>query len=560
MHMSHSGLSTNECSQLRVLIVDDSATIREMLRDVLDSEGYQLLVATSGDEALSVVEESRPELVLLCGRLPDMSGLEVLQQIKSRHQGDDISVIMVTSNDEVSDVVTALDAGATDFVSKPFSGPIVRSRVRNALSSCVLLHQLRVAKEAAESATKAKSEFLAHMSHEIRTPMTAVLGFTDVLLERLEDPENLDATRIIKRNGQHLLDLINDILDLSKIEADKLDIHRVDCSAAQIVDDVATLMRGRAESKSLALKVEYQTPIPKTICSDPTRLRQILVNLIGNAIKFTESGQVILRLAYIQQSDGENRLQFEVIDSGIGLTHEEASRLFQPFVQANSSTTRRFGGTGLGLAICLRLTEMLGGKIVVESIPGTGSTFRFSIEVGTENDVAMFDAPPKLQGETAPKAARSEKLDARILLAEDGPDNQRLIAFVLKKAGADVVVAENGKLAYELALGGPDGNTPAFDLILMDIQMPVMDGYEATRKLRQAGYTKPIIALTAHAMSGAREQCVAAGCDDYAAKPIDRQQLIHTINHHLHRAATDDSTHDVAESDLKDAPQSHGDD
>jgi len=534
--------STSDHSRLCVLIVDDSATVREILRDVLEPEGYRLLVAASGNETLEIVEQTQPELVLLCGELPDMSGMDVLHRIKSRQESNDTSVIMVTSHDREADVVAALDAGATDYVAKPFSGPIVRSRVRDALASRMLLRQLQTAKEAAESATKAKSAFLAHMSHEIRTPMTAILGFTDVLLERLEDPENLDAATVIKRNGQHLLELINDILDLSKIEADKLQVERVDCSAARIVDDVATLMQVRAESKNLEVKVEYQTPIPRTIHSDPTRIRQILVNLVGNAIKFTPSGHVILRLAYLQHVNGANLLQFEVIDSGIGLTREEASRLFQPFVQANSSTTRQFGGTGLGLAICRRLTDMLGGSIEVESTPGEGSTFRFSIDAGTDDDVTMFDAPPELRAKTTPKARQKEKLNARILLAEDGPDNQRLISFVLKKAGADVVVVENGKLAYELATGGPDGTTPAFDLILMDMQMPVMDGYEATRKLREAAYHKPIIALTAHAMSGAREECLAAGCDGYAAKPIDRQKLVRTINDHIQRAKADVAT------------------
>lgn len=531
--MSNKSSSNSDHPTQSVLIVDSSATIREMLRDVLEPEGYRLQIATTGAEALRVIEKDQPDLVLLCGQLPDMSGLDVLHHIESKLGCGDISVIMVTSNNTKSDVVAVLDAGATDFVSKPFSGPIVRSRIRNALHSQILLRQVQVAKEIAESATKAKSAFLAHMSHEIRTPMTAILGFNDVLSERLRDPQNVEVTNVIKRNGEHLLELINDILDLSKIEADKLSVERIECSPAQVVDDVATLMQVRVEGKKIELKVEYETPIPKTIYSDPTRLRQILVNLVGNAIKFTSDGQVIIRLSYLQREDGENLIRFKVIDSGIGLTPEEASRLFKPFAQANSSTTRQYGGTGLGLAICLRLTEMLGGKIKVESVKGQGSTFYFSVETGTASNVEMYNAPPQRHATAASKVIPNDKLVARILLAEDGPDNQRLISFVLRKAGAEVVIAENGQVAYDLALGQSPGETDEFDIILMDMQMPVLDGYQATRKLRQAGFKKPIIALTAHAMDGARDQCIEAGCDDYAAKPIDRQGLLQTIRDHL---------------------------
>lgn len=531
--MSRDFLNDSESFRLKVLIVDSSATIREILRDVLEPEGYNLLAATTGAETLRTIDEQRPDLVLLCGQLPDMSGLEVLHQIKPHLGCGELSVIMVTSNDKESDVVTALDAGATDFVSKPFSSGIVRSRIRNALHSQILLRQVQVAKAIAESATKAKSAFLAHMSHEIRTPMTAILGFTDILMERLKNADDLDAINVIKRNGEHLLELINDILDLSKIEADRLTIERIECSPAQVVDDVKMLMAVRAEEKKLDLKVEYKSPIPKKIYSDPTRLRQILVNLVGNAIKFTSVGQVAIRLTYLQRADGVNMLQFEVVDSGIGLTPEESSKLFKPFAQANSSTTRQFGGTGLGLAICLRLTQMLGGKITVDSVKGKGSTFRFSIETGTSDDVELYDTPPKREHVAAQTKGSQEKLDARILLAEDGPDNQRLISFVLKKAGAEVVLAENGKLAYDLAMGKHPEEPEPFDIILMDMQMPVMDGFQATRNLRQAGYEKPIIALTAHAMSGARDQCIEAGCDDYAAKPIDRMGLLQTIRNHL---------------------------
>jgi len=392
--------------------------------------------------------------------------------------------------------------------------------------------ELIKAKEAAEDATRAKSEFLANMSHEIRTPMTAILGFSDVLLGNLQDEGDLFAANTIKRNGQHLLGLINDILDLSKIEAGKLGIKRVACSPARLVADVASLMRVRAEAKNLPLEVDYLGAIPKTIQCDPIRLRQILINLLGNAIKFTETGSVRLLTQMVQSPGNPPCLQFDVIDTGIGITQEQASKLFQPFTQADSSTSKRFGGTGLGLAISKRLAEMMGGDITIRSSLGKGSTFSLTVETGPLDGVEMLENPAEMVAETRkdakPPTTPQIKLDCRILLAEDGPDNQRLISFVLKIAGAEVTVAENGQIACQRAMAARDEMNP-FDIILMDMQMPVVDGYEATRRLRKEGYTGPIIALPANAMAGDDEKCREAGCDDSMSKPIDREQLVAVV-------------------------------
>jgi signal transduction histidine kinase/CheY-like chemotaxis protein len=387
------------------------------------------------------------------------------------------------------------------------------------------------AREAAVVANRAKSEFLANMSHEIRTPMTAILGFTDVLLDELENapPELVRALQTIERNGSYLLGLINDILDLSKIEAGRLEVERVTCSPAQVVADVASLMRVRAEARNLPLEIEYLGAIPQTLHSDPTRLRQILINLVGNAIKFTEVGSVRLVTRLVQSSDSPPRLRFDIIDTGIGMAQAQLANVFQPFTQADSSTSRRFGGTGLGLTISKRLAEMLGGDISVSSSPGRGSTFSLTVETGPLEGVRMLDHPAEAVDESRRRAEVSAlpevKLHGRILLAEDGPDNQRLIAFILKKAGAEVALAENGQVAYDTVLAAQQAGRP-FDAILMDMQMPVMDGYEATRQLRRAGYTGPIIALTACNMVGDREKCLDAGCDDFATKPIDRETLL----------------------------------
>jgi PAS domain S-box-containing protein len=439
----------------------------------------------------------------------------------------------------------------------------------------------------AKAATRSKSEFLANMSHEIRTPMTAILGFAETLLDSsISAEDRLNAIKTIHRNGEHLLSLINDILDLSKIESDRVEIETLRCHPAQLVADVSSLMQIRADAKSIMLQTEFVGPIPESIQTDPTRLRQILINLVGNAIKFTERGGVRLVTRFFSgkespssedrppadeaTADGEAGrnaaapappprgplLQFEIIDTGVGLTPGQTAKLFQPFTQADSSTTRRFGGTGLGLTISRHLARVLGGNITVESKAGHGSTFRVTVATGPLQGVRMVDAAASERAgastgtSVTPSMKRSgadgQPLACRVLLAEDGPDNQRLISFILKKAGAEVTVVDNGHLAVEKALGSllhrrdTDPVGP-FDLILMDMQMPVMDGYKAASLLRKKGYAKPIIALTAHAMTGDREKCLAAGCDDYTVKPIDRARLISIIRKHLSRSRSAES-------------------
>jgi PAS domain S-box-containing protein len=398
---------------------------------------------------------------------------------------------------------------------------------------------LEETKCAAESATRAKSEFLANMSHEIRTPMTAILGFADILRDNVQDALSQEAVGTIQRNGHYLLEIINNILDLSKIEAGKLPVAKSACSPVQIVADIASLMRMRAEMAGLALITEFSGPIPETILTDPTRLRQILINLVGNAVKFTEAGEVRI-VTHLCREPGPALLQFDVTDTGIGMSQEETPRLFQPFTQADSSTSRRFGGTGLGLTISRRLAEILGGSIGVQSLPGQGTTFSVTIDPGPLDHTPLLDHPAQAAVQNRSSAEHRDQtmpvLNHRVLLVEDGPDNQRLIAFLLRKAGAEVVVAENGQVALEkivsdasLADRKPAPPFAPFDVVLMDIQMPVMDGYEATRRLRALGYKGPIIALTAHAMSQDRQQCLEAGCDDYLAKPIEQRLLLGVV-------------------------------
>ena len=420
--------------------------------------------------------------------------------------------------------------------------------------------QLEQSRSEAERANETKSLFLANMSHEIRTPMTSILGYVDVMLEEVAGREcdQLFAAplKTIKRNGNHLLDVINDILDISKIEAGRLTIERIEAPLPQIIDDVTHLLRHRAEEKGLVLHVRYLTPVPERIHTDPTRLRQILLNLVGNSLKFTQEGEVRIDISLVAEAGRPPQVDLAVVDTGIGLTDDQMSRLFQPFVQADNSTTRKFGGTGLGLTISRRLAQMLGGDIHVSSVFGEGSRFAVRVPAGEVANVRWVQPAPSLATRVAQNTAVAKnqpwqeplftptpvaaatattaapRIDCRILLAEDGPDNQRLISFVLRKAGADVALAENGLAAVELAQqAARDG--ARFDIILMDMLMPVLDGCQATLRLRSEGYTGVIIALTANAMQEDRERCLAAGCDDFCTKPIDRTQLVATIHRHL---------------------------
>ena len=396
------------------------------------------------------------------------------------------------------------------------------------------LDELELQRAAADSANRAKSEFLANMSHEIRTPMTAIIGYADLLA----DPAQSEADRAtcistIRRNGQHLLMIVNDILDISKIEAGRMTLESAACAPERIVHDVVELMHARALERRLAVVVDIRPEVPPTVSSDPVRLRQVLINLVGNAIKFTESGEVRITATY---DAAASILNYRVSDTGVGMSAAQLAKLFQPFTQSDETVTRRFGGTGLGLAISRRLAHLMGGDLSAASQPGRGTVFTFTLRapIAPQHDLTQPDTPqPAASPAPEPPGATPAPLTGiSVLLAEDGPDNQRLIVFVLKRAGATVRIVENGRLAVEAVAAEP----AAFDVILMDMQMPEMDGYTAATTLRNAGSTLPILALTAHAMSEDRDRCLNAGCSDYLTKPIDRAGLIQAIRRHADAA------------------------
>jgi CheY-like chemotaxis protein len=365
--------------------------------------------------------------------------------------------------------------------------------------------------------------------------MTSIMGFADLLSDdrngALDNEQRNSFITTIKRNGEHLLSIINDILDLSKIEAGKLAVERVEVNITQLVQEVISLMQVKADAKRLAVKAVFPATLPRLVETDPVRLRQILVNLVGNAIKFTELGEVTVCVRYSPETP--TRLTIAVIDTGMGMSADQKSRIFSAFEQADTSTTRRFGGTGLGLLISQRLAAMLGGTIEVKSELGLGSEFIMTVEVGL---TSQSQQPNESGTPDSPQAVKptqvAEPLEGkRVLLAEDGPDNQRLISFYLRKAGATVCVVSDGKEALEAmtsdgTIDGPLLSPLPYDLIVSDMLMPNIDGYLFARMLRAKGFQEPILALTANTMQGDKEKCLEAGCTHFASKPVDRNKLI----------------------------------
>ncbi len=440
----------------------------------------------------------------------------------------------------------ALERGDAELVSdlmaemKCLSAKLEQSE-RSLAESRKELGHLR---EQGRMAERAKSVFLASMSHELRTPLTAILGFAEILSGTLVEAEHLEPLYTIRNNARQLLRSIEGVLDLSQIESGEMLITKTRCTPADIVTEAIACMAPRARAKGLSLVHDFRGRTPETVHSDRERVKQILLNLVGNAIKFTEAGSVrVVVEAYEDVAKRGAFLAFEVIDSGAGVDMERTTQMFRPFTRFDSSAqgdspkTRQYAGTGLGLAISKRLAKLLGGELTVSSRREEGSCFRFTICTGSLMGVAMIDDPvqawqrklerKKVYQESVPPAANP--LEARrILLAEDGPDNQKLISCILRKYGASVQVVENGAYAKDAARDADETGHP-FDVILMDMQMPVLDGYAATQELRAMGYKGPILAVTANAMRGDKERCLEAGCNGYLSKPLKRQDLLDSI-------------------------------
>lgn len=386
---------------------------------------------------------------------------------------------------------------------------------------------LRESMEEAEAANHAKTAFLSNMSHEIRTPMTAILGFTEVLKRGLDPSETEKARHLntISNSGTHLLELINDVLDLSKVESGAMEVESIPCKAAFISNEVVHVLKVKAQEKGIGLKIDVENELPSHIMSDPSRLRQIVTNLVGNAIKFTEQGGVTVGLEYKQDSN-DPRMLIKVSDTGIGMSEKQLSTIFEAFIQADASITRRFGGTGLGLSISRKLALAMQGDIIVTSEEGKGSTFMLTVPVGDISEFPMLtiDQVHESFREVETVTAKDWTFpECRALVVDDGPENRELLSVVLGDLGIAITTAENGKEGLDEALKG------GYDVVLMDIQMPVMDGYEAVAAMRSGGITLPIVALTANAMKGYEQKVISAGFSHYMTKPIDLDRLTNLL-------------------------------
>ena len=555
----------------RILVIDDQESIREDFRKILagdnggeeeldgarsaffgdvtptaEREVFDLAFASQGEEGIERLHEACRDgkpfaLAFVDVRMPP--GLDGIATINRLWQSDaDLQVVICTAYSDYSFDEIMGELGVTDrllILKKPFD-PVEVRQLAGALTEKwngiqrerEQMQALREANERAEAASKAKSEFLANMSHEIRTPMNALLGYVELLCDPDVTPtQQVEYGETIRRSGEHLLTILNDILDISRIEACRMVLNAADFKPLELTKEVASLMLTQAGVKDLDLSVEVDGKIPEWIESDRVRVRQILLNLVGNAIKFTDHGSVRVVLRTQGHADTSFReLCFDVIDTGIGIHEGKQVALFDAFTQADTSSTRVAGGTGLGLAISRRLALMLGGDIEMQSEYGKGSTFTFRLHVGDVVPQALVtyskeECSLASQERATRLAAASNSLSGRVLLVEDVKFNQILMGAVLKKAGATVTVADNGQLGCEEFQRAHAAGEP-YDIVLMDMQMPVMDGYDASRHLRAAGHRTPIVALTAHAMDGDRDRCIEAGCSDYATKPIDRVRLI----------------------------------
>ncbi|HTE17475.1 MAG TPA: PAS domain S-box protein, partial [Armatimonadota bacterium] len=507
------------------------AAIVESSEDAIDSKSLDGVITSWNRGAEALYGYSAEEAVgrhismLIPPGRPDESP-EILARVGRGEKVDHCETLRVTKDGRLVDVSLTLS---------PIKDARGRITGASAITRDVSLRKqaeraLREAKEAAEAATRAKSEFLAHMSHEIRTPMNGILGVTDLLLDTDLPPESRHYLGLVKSSANSLLTVIDDILDFSKIEARKLQVEHVPFDLRALLDETVRIIAPRAAQKGLVLTSAVSPEVPASLLGDPHRLRQVLLNLLGNAIKFTERGEVRVEVEAEAAGDGALCLRLSVTDTGIGIPPERADAIFEAFSQAERDTTRKYGGTGLGLTISTRLAELMGGRLWLERSTGQGSTFRCTVRVGIPDPAS--EAAPLATQEPAP--ARP----LRILLAEDDPINQLVARRLLEKHGHSVAVVESGPQVLQAL------ERERFDLVLMDVQMPGMSGIETAAAIRQReaerGGHVPIVALTAYAMQGDRERCLAAGMDGYATKPLRPAELFHAIGSALPAASTDD--------------------